>query len=113
MMQEQFNEAFDAIEASDELVEMTTHVVLASMRNPQDVKRRNRWGLMTAVAMACLLFVGSSAMLYFTPTAVVSVDINPSLEMEINRFDRVMDVNGYNEDGIALAKALNVNAHAL
>lgn len=108
MMQEQFNEAFDAIEASDELVEMTTHVVLASMRNLQDVKRRNRWGLMTAVAMACLLFVGSSAMLYFTPTAVVSVDINPSLEMEINRFDRVVDVNGYNEDGIALAKALNV-----
>lgn len=108
MMQEQFKEAFDAITASEARVEHTKRAVLASMREPQAVKSRKHWGMMAAVAMACLLFVGSSAMLYFTPTAVVSVDINPSFEMEINRFDRVVDVNGYNDDGVALAKTLDM-----
>ncbi len=108
MMQEQFKEAFDAIEVSEARVAQTKRAVLASMREPQAAKSHKRWGMMAAVAMACLLFVGSSGLLYFTPTAVVSVDINPSLEMEINRFDRVVDVNGYNDDGVALAEALDV-----
>lgn len=108
MMQAQFKEAFDAIEASEVRVNNTTHAVLASMRKPLDKPVQKRWGIMIAVAMACLLFVRTSVVLYFTPTVVVSVDINPSLEMEINRFNRVVDVKGYNEDGVAFANALNI-----
>ena len=32
--------------------------------------------------------------------AVISVDVNPSIELSINRFDRVIDVEGYNADGV-------------
>lgn len=55
--------------------------------------------------VACLLLVIclSGSWLYFTPTAYISVDINPSLELAINRFDRVISVDAYNEDGAALA----------
>lgn len=108
MMQAQFKDAFDAIEASEVRVNKTTHTVLAGMRKPLDKPVQKRWGIMIAVAMACLLFVSTSVVLYFTPTVVVSVDINPSLEMEINRFNRVVDVKGYNEDGVAFANALNI-----
>lgn len=33
------------------------------------------------------------------PVMYVSIDINPSLEFEVNRLERVIDVNFYNEDG--------------
>ncbi len=63
------------------------------------------------VAAACLLFVltGCGAWTgYHTPTALISVDINPSLELGINYFDRVVSVTGYNEDGEDLAEVLDV-----
>lgn len=46
--------------------------------------------------------------MYFTPRSVISVDINPSVEMEINMFDRVISVKGYNEDGQQLAGSVDV-----
>lgn len=46
--------------------------------------------------------------LYFTPTAAISIDINPSLELSVNRFDRVIAITGFNEDGQALSDALDV-----
>lgn len=36
------------------------------------------------------------------------VDINPSLELGINRFDRIVSVEGYNDDGRELAASLNI-----
>lgn len=46
--------------------------------------------------------------LYFTPTAAISIDINPSLELSVNRFNRVLSVTGYNSDGKELASSLEV-----
>lgn len=108
-MKDRFKEVFDVVEASEARVENTKYVVLASMRVHQARSFHKSWRIMAVVVMACLLFVSTSVLLYFTPTAVVSVDINPSLEMEINRFDRVVEVNGYNDDGIALANTLKIS----
>ena len=38
----------------------------------------------------------------------ISVDINPSLELGINRLNRVVSVKGFNEDGEILAKKLDI-----
>ena len=47
--------------------------------------------------------------LYFTPTATISIDINPSIELGVNRFNRVVSVEGaYNADGVKLAGELSV-----
>lgn len=46
--------------------------------------------------------------LYFTPTAVISIDVNPSIELDVNRFDQIIGVEGYNEDGQELAASLDV-----
>lgn len=55
-----------------------------------------------AVILAVLIPV------YFFPTVFISVDINPSLELGINRLNRVVSVKGFNEDGEILAKKLDI-----
>ena len=62
-----------------------------------------------AAACACLLLaLLGGRWLYFTPTAEISIDINPSIELHINRFDRVISVHDFNEDGQALLNALDI-----
>ena len=36
------------------------------------------------------------------------MDINPSIELSVNRFDRVIAVTGFNEDGQVLSRELDV-----
>lgn len=84
-----------------------TKAVLERARN----RRRRPVGYLAAVA-ACLvlLLAGLGGYhYYFTPTTYLSVDINPSLELGINRFDRVVSVKAWNEDGQALADSLELN----
>eukprot|EP00792_Barthelona_sp_PAP020_P002596 TRINITY_DN14132_c0_g1_i1.p1 TRINITY_DN14132_c0_g1~~TRINITY_DN14132_c0_g1_i1.p1 ORF type:complete len:241 (+),score=38.29 TRINITY_DN14132_c0_g1_i1:170-892(+) len=57
-----------------------------------------RFALIAAVFLLILLpITGSWA--YYTPTGYIEIDINPSLEIVYNRFNRVIGVNGLNEDG--------------
>lgn len=64
--------------------------------------------LALAAAACAAVVVLSGRWLYFTPTAQISIDINPSLELGINRFDRVISVQGWNDDGTALAASVDV-----
>lgn len=70
------------------------------------IKHRHRMYAAVCTLMLFILFTGH--LLYFTPTAQISIDINPSIELCINRFDRVIRVNGFNEDGQALLNALDI-----
>lgn len=45
---------------------------------------------------------------YFIPTVKISIDINPSMELGVNRFDRIVSVEGYNDDGKNLADELDI-----
>ena len=53
----------------------------------------------TAAAAALLLVGAGGGAAYAMPYGVVSLDVNPSLEYTINRFDYVLKVEGVNEDG--------------
>lgn len=55
-----------------------------------------------------MLFAFGGYWLYFTPTADISVDINPSIELGINRFDKVVSVSSYNDDGQELLDSINI-----
>ncbi len=62
-------------------------------------------------AAACLLLTagGVSGYAYYkAPVAYLDIDINPSIELGINRWDRIVSAKGYNEDGINVLKAKNV-----
>lgn len=58
--------------------------------------------------MCLTLVLFASAGLYFTPTARINIDINPSFELEVNRFDKVISVNALNDDGKKLAETSDI-----
>ena len=104
-MDERIRDAFASIHAEEELKESTR----AALANARTRRRRPARYLAAAVACLVLLVAGIGGyQFYFAPTSVLSIDINPSLELGVNRFDRVVTVQSYNEDGQALADTLEL-----
>lgn len=61
-----------------------------------------------AAAAACVfLSVGSWA--YASPYSYVSMDVNPSIEFTVNRFDRVLKVHAVNEDGQDILDSISIS----
>lgn len=69
----------------------------------------NRFRRYAAVAASMvLIFVGVyGTTAYVTPFGHLNVDINPSVDVTYNRFLRVIDVDGINEDGKILVSSLD------
>lgn len=66
---------------------------------------------MLAAAAACIAIAcGSGAYLYYTPYTYVSLDVNPSIEYSLNRFDRVLSVKGVNDDGDDMLEQMSLEA---
>lgn len=76
--------------------------IVAEAANAKAVRRNTFW-LRAGMAAACATCVIGSAVVgayaYFTPVSYVSLDVNPSIEYWLNTFDRVLSVNGVNDDG--------------
>ena len=105
-MDNNIKKAFDSIKAEEELKESTKEFLSRKLYN-----RKRRLILKPAYAVFVCVFIfilGFGGKIYFTPTSVISIDINPSIELSINRFNHVIDVEGYNEDGIEFASSLDV-----
>lgn len=106
-MREQIRDAFGAVHA-DEALKERTRAFLAERaygrRRPRPAVRR------LALAAACLVLLVTLGgwRAYFTPTASVSIEVNPWVELSVNRFDRVIGVTGRNDDGAALAEDLGL-----
>lgn len=102
-MERKMQETFDALHAPEELKNRTRAVVIRQVR-----RRRRLRPLAVAACFAVVVVTLGGWRAYFTPAAVISVDINPSVELEVNRFDRVLSLEGRNDDGETLAADLNV-----
>ncbi len=77
-------------------------------------RRRRRWAPLAAAA--CLLLVGILAgagwHLWQQPAAFVGVDVNPSLELTVNAFDRVVKATAINDDGATVLDALSLEGRS-
>jgi len=105
----------DQVKAEDELKAGTRNHIKNALDNIADGKNglvtstgggRNfaMKKLMTAVvsvAACAMLFIGGLAF-YNQPVEYISFDINPSIELGVNAFDRVVSAEGINADGQAL-----------
>lgn len=60
----------------------------------------------SAAAVICTFSVG--AWMFFSPYTYVSLDVNPSIEYSVNRFDLVLSAEGVNEDGENILINLNL-----
>ena len=63
----------------------------------------------TAACFIFMFFFGLGGYrLYFTQTSLISIDINPSVEIGLNRFDRVINVTNFNDDGANVLSSVNL-----
>lgn len=63
---------------------------------------------LAACAVLIALGIGGGAYAYQTPVAYVGIDINPSMELGVNYFDRVVSAEGDNADGQDILSEINV-----
>lgn len=83
-MNNRIKEAFGDVHAEESLKRGT----LDAVRRLTHGYRRRVVTRRLAPALACLMIaLGGMGGLYFTPTSVISIDVNPSLELSVNRFD--------------------------
>lgn len=72
-------------------------------------KEHNYLRHFTAAAALFLIFLsGGSAYAYYTPAAIIKVDINPSIELRINYFNRIIKSLPLNADGKILLGTLQL-----
>ncbi len=106
-MNDRLKEAFDQIRAEEELKDKTRTFLAQKTKGYARRRLSGYQQIMSAAACFLFLFI-SSRWFYFTPTAKISIDVNPSIELGINRLDRVIAVDTYNDDGRELAEMLNI-----
>lgn len=104
---DKIKKAFGQIQAEDELKLKTKVYVLEKTKTYKQKKNISKQSLL--IALGCILFfVISGHWLYFTPVVNISIDINPSIELSVNRFNHVISFDSYNEDGKDIIDHLDV-----
>ncbi len=108
-MDERIRDAFEGVRAGDAL-KSGTKAYLAREIAKREARRAPSVRRLAPV-FACLLvlilgFAGYQAA--FVPVAAIRVEINPAVELGVNRLGRVVSSSGLNEDGEALAQEENV-----
>ncbi len=112
-MDRKCKEIFSQVQAGEELKNRTRAYLAEKTHGYTGVRMGRRRYTAYAAVCACLLFaLLGGRWLYFTPVAEISIDINPSIELSVNRFEQVVSVNGFNEDGRALSNGLDVKYKA-
>lgn len=63
---------------------------------------------LTAATLTFLLLFGSTAYAYYSPVASVTVNINPSIKLDLNRWNKIIKSTPLNEDGKKVLSELNI-----
>lgn len=117
----QFKNYMNKIEADTELKENTKKYVREALSNRMNQKVREdkrtiftssfftKKILAAACSVAACAFLSISGYAYYiTPVNYVSLDINPSVELGVNAFDKVVSAEGINDDGKRLIREQRV-----
>ena len=102
MMNTRFKSALDKVKAEDELVKKTAMYLRKNLKQQGTNKKFFTMKKLLVASVAAVFmtatFIGGNAILN-TPVAYISLDINPSIELGINLFDKVVTAEGVNADG--------------
>lgn len=110
-MTNKFKTAFDCICAEDKLKESALAYLQDEIQKRAKPRSRVSFKRLAAVLSSVVILIFSGVFsynLYFTPNAYVDVDINPSVELTINLFDRIIGVYAYNSDGEDILSKLDL-----
>lgn len=104
-MDNRIKSVFDAVHADNDL-KNKTRAFIAQKAPRYKTRRALNYCRIFAAVLVLIIFAGVT--LYFTPTADINIDINLSVELGINRFNKVISVNALNDEGRELAKTLDI-----
>lgn len=109
MLKNKIHDAFDELKAEDDLKDST----LSYLRQYDQKKPRKPFlRPKMALAFVCILMLisigGVSYHAYFSPASYIDLDINPSIEITINKFGKVIDTYAYNDDGTELLNSIDI-----
>lgn len=108
-MHNKIRDAFELVHAEDALKARTSAYLAQSIRARAEKKPSDTRRLAPVFACFALALLGLGGWrFYMTPVSAISVDVNPSVEIGVNSFDRVVSVDGYNGDGNALAASVDL-----
>lgn len=101
-------QSLSRIQATEDLKKNTLHYLLKQQEQKSVFKQRAvvKYAL-AAVCMFLLLGAGGYSV-YRQPVSYISIDVNPSVELGINRFGRVVSADAYNEDGQTVLQQLSL-----
>lgn len=103
-----FQKSMSEVRATEELKNNT----LQYLKRQQEKKGRAKPRLIlryALVAVCLLLLLGTgSYSVYRKPVSYISIDVNPSIELGINRFGKVVSAEAYNEDGRNILQHVSV-----
>lgn len=86
-------------------------VASSSSMRAKVVSRRRSWIARVAAVAACLAVAALGVTGYSavkTPVAYIDIDVNPSIGLEVNRFNEVVGVLAHNEDGRVVLEDVDV-----
>ena len=100
-MNEKIKNAFNEIHSNDSLKQKTFQRIIS--------KKKQSMPIYYKVAPVLVLFVVVIfSGLYYSPKSYISIDINPSIEINLNIFDKVIGVNASNEDGKTIVENIDL-----
>ena len=106
-MNERLKEAFGQIQAEEDLKDKTKDFLSQKTKGYTKKREFHYTGMIAALASFVLLVFGGY-WFYFIPTVKISIDINPSVELGVNRLNHVISFKGYNKDGENLINTLDI-----
>lgn len=83
----------------------------AGLQSTRILSTRRKYALRAALSLAaCVLaaVIGVGAYNQLHPTAFVQLDMNPSIELQVNKYDKVVGVEALNDDGQQVLDAVDV-----
>ena len=106
-MNRRIKQAFDRVHAEPERKERT-RAFLRERTGGYTARPAVPYPRRLAAAACLLLALAGGWWVWLVPTAEISIDVNPSVELAVNRLDRVIAVEGRNDDGQRLAQTLDL-----
>lgn len=101
---------FDRVQAEEELRKKTLCCLCGEIAQRNGRRKARQWRpvAVCAALLVCLLCGGYWQNLYFTPSAYIDLDINPSVELTVNSLGRVIASGAYNEEGEEILQRVNL-----
>ncbi len=114
-MDRKIKDAFDRVTAEKDLMQGTEDAVIQYMRTQnekQPLVNRSRKRNVGFILAFVLAFAFSSLFVYLQPVSAVSIDSTSSVEVYFNRFNRVVEVISYDENGEPTSEEMDIqNKH--